>query len=89
MTIEPDRIQDRRRHFAAPGGSHDRLIGFLAKALPAAIGIVVAVMILSPLSPRGEVGFLLDDRELLTQHPDVAAQGIADGLICFIENQIP
>lgn len=36
-----------------------------------------------------EVGFLLDDRELLTQHPDVAAQGIADGLICFIENQIP
>lgn len=60
MTVEADRIQDRRRHFAAPGGSHDRLIGFLSKALPAAIGVIVAVMILTPLSPRGEVGFLLD-----------------------------
>ena len=60
MTVEADLIQDRRRHFATPGGSHDRLIAFLSKALPAAIGLVTAVMILSPLSPRGEVGFLLD-----------------------------
>ncbi len=60
MTVEANRIQDRRRKFAAPGGSHDRLIGFLAKALPAGIGIIAAVMILTPLGPRGEVGFLLD-----------------------------
>ena len=32
-----------------------------------------------------EAGFLLDDRELLTQHPEIAAQGIVDGLVCFIE----
>lgn len=31
-----------------------------------------------------EAGFMLDDRELLTERPDVAARGIADGLICFI-----
>ena len=60
MTLEADLIRDRRREFAAPGGSHDRLIAFLSKALPAAIGVVAAVLILSPLSPRGEVGFLLD-----------------------------
>ncbi len=60
MTIEADLIRDRRRHFAAPGGFHDRLIAFLAKALPAAIGLVAAVMILAPLSPRGEISFLLD-----------------------------
>lgn len=72
MTIEADRIQDRRRHFAAPGGSHDRLIGFLAKALPAAIGIVVAVMILSPLSPRGEVGFLLDRNKVAITNERIA-----------------
>jgi N-acetylmuramoyl-L-alanine amidase len=36
-----------------------------------------------------EVGCLLDDRELLTQRPEVAAQGIADGLICFIEKETP
>ena len=60
MSVEAAQIRDRRRHFAAPGGSHDRLIGFLARALPAAIGLMAAVMILVPLSPRGEISFLLD-----------------------------
>lgn len=60
MTAQADLIRDKRRAFATPGGFHDRLISFLAKALPAAIGLVAAVMILSPLSPRGEVSFLLD-----------------------------
>jgi len=60
MTAQADLIRGKRRAFAAPGGFHDRLIAFLAKALPAAIGIIAAVMILSPLSPRGEISFLLD-----------------------------
>ncbi|MDG2002307.1 MAG: LPS export ABC transporter periplasmic protein LptC [Novosphingobium sp.] len=60
MTAQADLIRDRRRIFATPGGFHDRLISFLAKALPAAIGLVAAIMILSPLSPRGEISFLLD-----------------------------
>ncbi len=36
-----------------------------------------------------EIGFMLDDREILTQRPDVVAQGIVDGLRCFIESQSP
>jgi N-acetylmuramoyl-L-alanine amidase len=36
-----------------------------------------------------EIGFLLDDREILTQRPDVVAQGIVDGLRCFIEGESP
>lgn len=64
MTAEAQVIRSRRRHFAAPGGSHDRLVSFLAKALPAAVGVVAAVMILTPLSPRGEVSFLLDRNEV-------------------------
>ena len=36
-----------------------------------------------------EAGFMLDDRELLTQHPDVVALGIADGFVCFIEGESP
>lgn len=60
MSVEATQIRNRRRQFAAPGGSHDRLVAFLAKALPAGIGVVAAVMILMPLSPRGEVSFLLD-----------------------------
>ena len=34
-----------------------------------------------------ETGFLNLDRQLLTQNPDVAAQGIASGIICFIRNE--
>jgi lipopolysaccharide export system protein LptC len=60
MTAQADINRDKRLHFAAPGGFHDRLVGFLARALPAAIGVVAAVMILLPLSPRGEISFLLD-----------------------------
>lgn len=73
MTLEADRIQDRRRRFATPGGSHDRLVAFLAKALPAAIGVVAAIMILSPLSPRGEIGFLLDRNEVAITKERIAA----------------
>ncbi len=32
-----------------------------------------------------ELGFLLGDRELLTQHPDTLARGITDGIRCYLE----
>lgn len=60
MTEQADQIRDRRRHFALPGGSHDRIVALLAKALPAGIGAIVAIMVIAPLFPRGEVSFLLD-----------------------------
>jgi N-acetylmuramoyl-L-alanine amidase len=34
-----------------------------------------------------ETGFLNADRLLLTQHPDLAAQGIADGISCYLVPQ--
>ena len=60
MTQQADRMRSRRQLFAAPGGSHDRLVRLLAVVLPGAIGALLAVMILAPLSPRGEISFLLD-----------------------------
>lgn len=60
MTEQADLIRNRRRLFALPGGSHDRLVAFLARALPAGIGAVAAVMIIAPLFPHGEISFLLD-----------------------------
>lgn len=60
MTLAADIQRSKRRKFATPGGFHDALVRFLATALPAGIGLVAAVMILSPLSPRGEISFLLD-----------------------------
>lgn len=59
-TNEAKQLRNQRQHFAAPGGSHDRLVTFLGKALPMGVGIVAALMIITPLSPGTEVSFLLD-----------------------------
>ncbi len=34
-----------------------------------------------------ETGFLNLDREILEQHPDLLAKGIAEGILCFIHNE--
>lgn len=60
MTIGADLLRNRRRAKAAPGGSHDRIIRFLFTALPVGVGMVTAVMVVSPIFPHGEVSFLLD-----------------------------
>ncbi|MEP6869630.1 MAG: LPS export ABC transporter periplasmic protein LptC [Novosphingobium sp.] len=60
MTRAADLIRDKRQHFALPGGSHDRLVRFLGVVLPAGVGAILAVMLIAPLFPRGEVSFLLD-----------------------------
>jgi|WetSurMetagenome_2_1015567.scaffolds.fasta_scaffold274110_2 N-acetylmuramoyl-L-alanine amidase len=36
-----------------------------------------------------EMGFLYLDRNFLTQHADLAAQGIADGILCFTRSESP
>ncbi|MEL1251983.1 LPS export ABC transporter periplasmic protein LptC [Aurantiacibacter gilvus] len=60
MTQAADRMRTKRQHFAAPGSSLDTIVRFLAIALPAAVGVIAAMMLITPLSPRGEVSFLLD-----------------------------
>ncbi len=59
-TTEARDLRGRRQHLAAPGGSRDRLIAFLSRALPMAVGVIAALMVITPLSSRGEVSFLLD-----------------------------
>ena len=43
----------------------------------------------SPNTPAAiiEVGFMNLDREILTQHPEVIAQGIVNGLLCYLYNE--
>jgi N-acetylmuramoyl-L-alanine amidase len=36
-----------------------------------------------------EIGFMHDDRVLLTQRADLVAQGIVDGIVCFVEQESP
>ncbi len=64
MTAQADRIRNRRQAFAAPGGSFDRIIKLLAIGLPALVGAIAAMMLIAPLSDRGEVSFLLDRNEV-------------------------
>jgi lipopolysaccharide export system protein LptC len=60
MTQMADRIRGRRQGFAAPGGFHDKMVRLLAALLPALIGALLAVLVIAPFSPRGEISFLLD-----------------------------
>lgn len=60
MSEAANQVRNRRRAWATPGGAHDRTVRIMATWLPAAIGVLVAVMVLSPLTPRDEVSFLLD-----------------------------
>jgi lipopolysaccharide export system protein LptC len=66
MTARADRIRERRRAFAAPGSSLDRTVRWLAVGLPALVGVLAALMVVTPLGPRGEVSFLLDRTKVST-----------------------
>lgn len=64
MSEQADIIRDTRRELAAPGGAHDRLVALMTKVLPAVIGVLVALMVLFPFAPRGDISFLLDRNEV-------------------------
>lgn len=36
-----------------------------------------------------ETGFMLTDRYMLTEQPDLVAQGIVNGIVCFVEGERP
>ena len=66
MSEAADRDQQRKRGWASPGGSHDRVIRILKLALPALIGVVLAFLAFSPLEDKQEVSFLLDKNKVDT-----------------------
>lgn len=67
--------RSRRRHWAAGGGSHDRLIRALQVGLPMAIGALCAVLLFAPFGQRSDIGFLLakDSIEIAPQRLRVEA----------------
>jgi lipopolysaccharide export system protein LptC len=66
MSEQGEREQRQKRGWAAPGGSHDRVIRILKLALPALIGVVLAFLAFSPLEDKQEVSFLLDKNKVDT-----------------------
>ncbi|HEY0413125.1 MAG TPA: LPS export ABC transporter periplasmic protein LptC [Allosphingosinicella sp.] len=53
-----------KRGWAAPGGFHDVLIRLLKIGLPAAVGVLLAYLLLSPLGKDKEASFLLDKKKV-------------------------
>src|SRR3954465_7536279 len=54
------RLPSRKRGWAHPGSSHDRMVRLLLIALPICIGVLGAFLIVAPLMMGGEMSFLLD-----------------------------
>jgi len=54
------RQKTARQVWAAPGSSHDTVIAVMRVALPIAIGVLAAFLVMAPLYMRGDVSFLLD-----------------------------
>jgi N-acetylmuramoyl-L-alanine amidase len=80
----------------------DRLVACLAQHYAARTGLVFhrdsvthdmtqyhTFYEIDPSTPGAiiEVGFMLADRALLTQRPDLVAQGIIDGILCFLKGE--
>ncbi|TPG16700.1 LPS export ABC transporter periplasmic protein LptC [Sphingomonas koreensis] len=61
-------MRTARQIWAAPGGRHDRLIGFLGFALPVAIGILAAFLVMAPLTRSGDASFLLAKDNVAIAH---------------------
>ncbi|MFL6856829.1 MAG: LPS export ABC transporter periplasmic protein LptC [Allosphingosinicella sp.] len=69
---ERDRVM--KRGWAAPGGAHDWLVRLMKLALPAGVGVLLAYLLLSPLSKNKEVSFLLDKKKVDVAHERLKTQ---------------
>ncbi|MFM9978347.1 MAG: LPS export ABC transporter periplasmic protein LptC [Sphingomonadaceae bacterium] len=52
--------RDARIGWARPGGAHDRTVRLARVVLPSAIGALVAVLVVAPLTKRSEISFILN-----------------------------
>jgi len=64
MREAADRQGRVKRSWAAPGGLHDVLVKLLKVLLPAGVGVLLAYLLLSPLSKNREISFLLDKNKV-------------------------
>jgi lipopolysaccharide export system protein LptC len=65
MTAEAS-IRERvvKQRWAAPGSGHDRIVRWTKIALPSAVGVLLALLVLAPLDKKGDVSFILDKKKV-------------------------
>lgn len=64
MSESAVQMRSRRQHWAVPGSPHDHLVASLRIVLPAAVGVVAALMVFLPLTGKQEVSFVLDKNKI-------------------------
>jgi lipopolysaccharide export system protein LptC len=64
MSIQAEQQRSHRKHWAVPGGSHDRLVGTLKNILPVAVGVLSALLATAPFTVSNEVSFVLDKNKV-------------------------
>jgi lipopolysaccharide export system protein LptC len=64
MSEAPPEARAVRSGWARPGGAHDYLVKALKVLLPAGVGVLLAYLLLSPLSKDREISFLLDKNKV-------------------------
>jgi lipopolysaccharide export system protein LptC len=60
--------REAKQVWAVPGSAHDRLVRWTKIALPAAVGILIAVLALAPLGKKVDVSFILDNKKVENAH---------------------
>ena len=60
--------RDGKQGWAVPGSAHDQLVRLSKIVLPAAVGILLAVLALAPLGRKGDVSFILDKKKVENAH---------------------
>src|SRR4051812_23898674 len=64
MSEAASHVREVKQRWAVPGSAHDRLVRWSKVALPSAVGILVAVLMLAPLDKKGDVSFILDKKKV-------------------------
>jgi lipopolysaccharide export system protein LptC len=64
MSIQADQQRHARRHWARPGGRHDRLVARLKNWLPMAVGVLAALLVTAPFTGGDKVSFVLDKNKV-------------------------
>src|SRR5689334_17205056 len=64
MATGATRQRPANRRWAEPGSAHDRLIRWTKIGLPAAAGVLLAVLAIAPLDRKGDVSFILDKKKV-------------------------
>jgi lipopolysaccharide export system protein LptC len=75
MSEAAERDRAAKRGWAAPGGFHDWTMRFLKVVLPVTVGVLLAYLLLSPLSAKKEVSFLLDKSKVEAAKERLKVQG--------------